>query len=89
VLTRRANATLEDQLSRFPCSVRRSRRGATGCERSRCSPTASGAAAAAALGLSTYFFFSTQTPSDEPRTNDVLRAQISPRLSTVTWQGAV
>jgi hypothetical protein len=88
VLTRRANVTLEDQLSRFPVQRASVEAGRTRVRTFALLTDGFGAAAAAALGLSTYFFFSTQTPSDEPRTNNGLRAQISPRLSTVTWQGA-
>lgn len=88
VLTRRANATLEDQLSRFPVQRASVEAGRTRVRTFALLTDGFGAAAAAALGLSTYFFFSTQTPSDEPRTNNGLRAQISPRLSLVTWQGA-
>jgi hypothetical protein len=88
VLTRRANATLEDQLSRFPVQRASVEAGRNRVRTFALLTDGFGAAAAAALGLSTYFFFSTQTPSDEPRTNNGLRAQISPRLSSVTWQGA-
>lgn len=88
VLTRRANATLEDHLSRLPVQRASIEAGRTRVRTFALLTDGFGAAAAAALGLSTYFFFSTQTPSDEPQTNNGLRAQISPRLSTVTWQGA-
>lgn len=88
VLTRRANATLEDQLSRFPVQRASVEAGRNRVRTFALLTDGFGAAAAAALGLSTYFFLSTQTASDEPRTNNGLRAQISPRLSTVTWQGA-
>jgi tetratricopeptide (TPR) repeat protein len=88
VLTRRANATLEDHLSRIPVQRASVEAGRTRVRTFALLTDGFGAAAAAALGLSTYFFFSTQTPSDEPRTNNGLRAQISPSLSTVTWQGA-
>jgi hypothetical protein len=88
VLTRRANDTLEAQLSRFPVQRASVEAGRNRVRTFALLTDGFGAAAAAALGLSTYFFFSTQTPSDEPRTNNGLRAQISPRLSTVTWQGA-
>jgi hypothetical protein len=88
VLTRRANSALEDQLSRFPVQRASVEAGRNRVRTFALLTDGFGAAAAAALGLSTYFFFSTQSPSDEPRTNNGLRAQISPRLSTVTWQGA-
>lgn len=88
VLTRRANAALEDQLSRVPVQRATVEAGRTRVRTFALLTDGFGAAAAAALGLSTYFFFSTQAPSDDPRPNNGLRAQISPRLSSVTWQGA-
>jgi tetratricopeptide (TPR) repeat protein len=88
VLTRRANSALEDQLSRFPVQRASVEAGRNRVRTFALLTDGFGAAAAAALGLSTYFFFSTQAPSDEPLTNNGLSAQISPRLSTVTWQGA-
>lgn len=87
VLTRRANAALEDQLSRVPVQRATVEAGRTRVRTFALLTDGFGAAAAAALGLSTYFFFSTQ-PSDDPRPNSGLRAQIGPRLSSVTWQGA-
>lgn len=88
VLTRRANSALEDQLSRFPVQRASVEAGRNRVRTFALLTDGFGVAAAAALGLSTYFFFSTQAPSDEPLTNNGLSAQISPRLSTVTWQGA-
>lgn len=88
VLTRRANATLEDRLSRFPVQRASVEAGRTRVRTFALLTDGFGAAAAAALGLSTYLFFSSQTRSDEPRATNGLRAQLGPRLSSITWQGA-
>lgn len=88
VLTRRANAALEDQLARVPVQRASVAAGRTRVRTFALLTDGFGAAAAAALGLSTYFFFSTQAPSDAPHSNDGLRAQIGPRSSSITWQGA-
>jgi len=87
LLTRRANATLDDQLSRFPVERASLEAGRARVRTFALLTDGFGAAAAAALGLSTYFFFSTPAASDEPQATNGLRAQIGPRASSVTWLG--
>jgi len=88
LLTRRANATLDDQLSRFPAPRASVEAGRTRVRTFALLTDGFGAAAAAALGLSTYFFLSTDSPSDETPGKNGLRAQIGPRGSSVVWLGA-
>jgi tetratricopeptide (TPR) repeat protein len=87
LLTRRANATLDDELSRFPAQRASVEAGRTRVRTFALLTDGFGAAAAAALGLSTYLFFSTPAASDEPRATNGLRAQIGPRASSVVWLG--
>lgn len=85
LLTRRANAALRDRLGRFPAP-----RASVEDSRARVRTFALltdgfGVAAATALGVSTYFYFSTGKLSDDAGSSTGLRAQIGPRASSVTW----
>jgi hypothetical protein len=88
LLTRRANATLDDQLSRFPAPRASVEAGRTRVRTFALLTDGFGAAAAGALGLSTYFFLSTDSASDETPGKNGLRAQIGTRGSSVVWLGA-
>lgn len=88
LLTRRANATLDEQLSRFPAPRASIEAGRTRVRTFALLTDGFGAAAAAALGLSTYLFFSTDALAEETPAKNGLSAQIGPRGSSVTWAGA-
>jgi tetratricopeptide (TPR) repeat protein len=87
ILTRRANADLEERLDQFPAP-----RSAVEAGRARVRSFALltdvfGVAAVAALGLTTYFYLDTAAPAHEAAPASGLRAQLGLRSSSVFWVG--
>jgi hypothetical protein len=83
VLTNRANSELSDRLTRYPAN-----RASVEAERDRVRTLALvtdtfGVAAAAAAGLSAFFYFS----SHDDKATSGLRAQIGPGASSLSWAG--
>jgi hypothetical protein len=85
LLTRRANAALNDRLARVPVPRASVEDGRARVRNFALLTDSLGLAAATALGVSTYFYFSTGKLSDDDASTTGLRAQIGPRSSSVTW----
>jgi tetratricopeptide (TPR) repeat protein len=85
LLTRRANEALGNRLERFPAPRASVESGRARVRNFALLADGFGLAAATALGVSTYFYFSTGKLSDDATSTTGLRAQIGPRASSVTW----
>jgi hypothetical protein len=85
LLTRRASAALSDRLARIPAPRAYLEDGRARVRNFALLTDGFGLAAATALGLSTYFYFSTGKLSDDDASTTGLRAQLGPRASSLTW----
>jgi hypothetical protein len=85
LLTRRANAALSDRLARIPAPRAYVDDGRARVRNFALLTDGFGLAAATALGVSTYFYFSTGKLSDDDGSTTGLRAQLGPRASSLTW----
>lgn len=88
LLTQRANRALDDQLSRFPAPRASIEAGRARVRTFALLTDGFGAATAAAVGLSAYFFLSGDAAAADVPADGGLSAQIGPRSSSVTWRGA-
>jgi tetratricopeptide repeat protein/PEGA domain-containing protein len=87
VLSSHANSELGERLARYPASRSSVEAGRDRVRTFALLTDTLGVAAAAAAGLSTYFYFSTRNSDDGSGATSGVRARLGPRASGLWWVG--